>query len=483
MKTSIISISSESIGTTITICGWVETARFSKKTAFIKLYDSWKTHLEPIQIVFQIVPVESDELLKLTTGDSIKITGQVVKSPKEGQQIELHATSYQILGKVYDPSTYPIAKTDLTLTHLRKFPHLECQSVTKSAIYGIRHTLKHAIELFFEQKGFTKTDMPLITFSECEGGCDPLQVTLHLTSGKTDMIPVIQKSTEIDFREDFFAKKAFLTVSGQLELETHQFLGPVYTETRAVRGEPSDTTKHLGEFTMIEMEIPFIESAKDVSSVSEQLIQFCIKYVLEDKYCSKALDLLAKKQEIPIKKLLTDYSEKPFQTITHRGAVSLLKKMVEEKKVEFTKMPAYDEDMGTEHERFLADVHFAHPVIITQYPKDVKSFYMPVIDKFTTPEGKVIEVVDCFDIIVPGVGELVGGSARIHKYEELIERITSAGMDIDPLQFYVDLRKCGSVPHGGMGMGFERLIKFITCVDSVRDCVAYPRYYKSGKTL
>ncbi len=482
MKTSIISISTESIGTTITISGWVETARFSKKTVFVKLYDSWKTHLEPIQVVFQIIPGESDDLLKLTTGDSLTITGEVVKSPKDGQPFEIHAKSFQILGKVYDPSTYPIAKTDLSLTHVRKFPHLECQSSTKSAIYGIRYTLKHAIELFFEQKGFTKTDMPLITFSECEGGCDPLQVTAHLTSGKTDMIPVVNKTNQIDFREDFFAKKAFLTVSGQLELETHQFLGPVYTETRAVRGEPSDTTKHLGEFTMIEMEIPFIDSAKDVASVSEELIKFCIKYVLQDKYCSKALDLLAKKQELPIKELLTYYSENPFQTITHRDAVTLLKKMVDDKKVEFANMPAYDEDMATEHERFLTDIHFGCPVIITQYPKNVKSFYMPVIDSFTTPDGKVIEVVDCFDIIVPGVGELVGGSARIHKYEELIERIESAKMDITPLQFYVDLRKYGSVPHGGMGMGFERLIKFITCVDSVRDCVAYPRYYKSGKS-
>ncbi len=156
MKTSIISISSESIGTTITICGWVETARFSKKTAFIKLYDSWKTHLEPIQVVFQIIPEESDELLKVTTGDSLTISGEVVKSPKDGQPFELHATSYQILGKVYDPSTYPIAKTDLTLAHLRKFPHLECQSVTKSAIYGIRHTLKYAIQVFLNKKDLQK---------------------------------------------------------------------------------------------------------------------------------------------------------------------------------------------------------------------------------------------------------------------------------------------------------------------------------------
>lgn len=483
MKQSIDSITTTSIGLTHTVCGWVETARFSKKTGFVKLYDSWKSHIDPIQVVFQLTSGDCDELLKLTTGDSISVTGEIVKSPKDGQPFELHASSFKILGKVYDPSTYPIAKTDLTLAHVRKFPHLECQSTTKAAIYGIRHTLKRAIELFFDQKGFTKTDMPLITFSECEGGCDPLQVTLHLTTGKTDLIPVVEKSTQIDFREDFFAKKAFLTVSGQLELETHQFLGPVYTETRAVRGEPSDTTKHLGEFTMIEMEIPFIDSAKDVSSVSEELIQFCIRYVLQDKHCSVALDILSKKQEKPIKELLTQYSEKPFYTITHRDVVTLLKKCVEDKKVTFTKMPDYHEDMGTEHERYLTDVHFLHPVIITQYPKDVKSFYMPVIDSFTTPDGKVIEVVDCFDILVPGVGELVGGSARIHSAEELLERIESAKLDVEPLQFYVDLRKCGTVPHGGMGMGFERLIKFITFVDSVRDTVAYPRYYKSGKSL
>ncbi len=482
MKTPIISLTTESIGSTVTIGGWVETARFSKKTGFVKMYDSWKSHLEPIQIVFQIVPGESDELVKLTSGDSLLVTGQVIKSPKEAQPIEIQATSFKILGKVFDPSTYPIAKTELTLKHLRSYPHLECQSATKSAIYGIRYTLKHAIETFFEQKGFTKSDMPLITFSECEGGCQPLQASLHLTSGKIDEIPLVDKTNQIDFREDFFGKKAYLTVSGQLELETHQFLGPVYTETRALRGEPSDTSKHLGEFTMIEMEIPFIESSKDVYTMSEELIQFCIKYVLQDKYCSKALDMLEKKQDTQIKSLLTSYAEKPFEVITHRAAVTLLRKMVEDGKVTFSSMPDYAEDMGTEHERYLTDVHFKHPVIVTQYPKNVKSFYMPVMDSFITIDGRLIEVVDCFDILVPGVGELVGGSARIHKADELMKRIEEAKLDITPLQFYVDLRKCGSVPHGGMGMGFERLIKFITCIDSVRDCVAYPRFYKSGKS-
>lgn len=487
---SIISITSEDIDKQITVKGWVDTARFSAKTAFLKIYDSWRSHLAPLQIVFDLTKLTSEQktdLTKITSSCSISVTGTLVSSPKPAQPFELQGTSFKIIGFVTDPATFPIAKADLSMEHLRCHPHLECFSQSKSAIYGIRSLLLEAFEKFFREHEFTKTDMPLITFSECEGGCQPMQATLLLTSGDVSDIPVLDKSSKVDFSKvdfskDFFGSKASLTVSSQLELETHLPLGKVWTMTRAVRGEPSATTRHLAEFSMLEIELPFIESAQDVFQMSEKLIIKSIEYVLSDKYGSIALEMLSKKFSVDIKQKLTDYISKPFEIITHRDAVTLLLELEKDGKVSFEKSPDYSDDMTTEHERYLTDVYFKHPVIITQYPKEVKAFYMPVVGSFTSPtSGKQVDYVDCFDILVPGVGELVGGSARIDEYSELVERIDELGLEKKPLEFYSDLRKYGSVKHGGMGMGFERLIKFITFADSVKDCVAFPRFFRSGK--
>lgn len=481
---SIISITSEDIDSVISIRGWVETARFSAKTAFLKVYDSWRSHLVPIQVVFDLTKMTQDkkaELTKSTSSCSFSVTGTLVSSPKPLQPFEIQGTDFKILGFITDPATFPISKSDLTMEHLRTHPHLECFSQSKSAIYGIRSLLLESFEKFFREHEFTKTDMPLITFSECEGGCQPMQATLLLTSGDVSDISVLEKSSKVDFTKDFFGAKASITVSSQLELETHLPLGKVWTMTRAVRGEPSATSRHLAEFSMLEIELPFIESAQDVLEMSEKLIIKSIEYVMSDKYGSLALEMLSKKFSVDIKQKLTEYISRPFEVITHRDAVTLLLELEKEKKVVFEKSPDYSDDMSTEHERYLVDEYFKHPVIITQYPKDVKAFYMPVVGIFTSPtSGKYIEYVDCFDILVPGVGELVGGSARIDEYTQLVERIDALGLDKKPLQFYSDLRKYGSVKHGGMGMGFERLIKFITFAETVKDCVAYPRFFKSG---
>lgn len=482
---SIISITSADIDKQLTIKGWVDTARFSAKTAFLKIYDSWRSHLVPLQIVFDLTKLTTEQktdLTKITSSCSVSITGTLVSSPKPAQLFELQGTYFKIFGIVTDPGSFPIAKSDLTMEHLRTHPHLECFSQTKSVIYGIRSLLLESFEKFFREHEFTKTDMPLITFSECEGGCQPMQATLLLTSGDVSDIQVLDKSSKVDFTKDFFGAKASLTVSSQLELETHLPLGKVWTMTRAVRGEPSATSRHLAEFSMLEIELPFIDSAQDVLKMSEKLIAHSIDYVMSDKYGSIALEMLSKKFSVDIKQKLTDYISKPFELITHRDAVTLLLELEKDGKVSFEKSPDYSDDMSTEHERYLTDVYFKHPVIITQYPKEVKAFYMPVVGSFTSPtSGKQVEYVDCFDILVPGVGELVGGSARIDEYSELVERIDELGLEKKPLEFYSDLRKYGSVKHGGMGMGFERLIKFITFADSVKDCVAFPRFFKSGK--
>lgn len=477
MYTKIESITDTCVNKEITLCGWVVTVRFSKKIIFIKLADSWRSRIQPFQIIYDIKAGETDELLKLTTGDSISITGNIVKSPKVEQPYELVGKSFKIFGKVFEPASYPMAKTELSLEHFRSIPHLECFSATKAAVYGVRSLLIDAIELFFKKEYFTKVDMPLITFSECEGGCQPMQATLLLTSGKiNDISTDLSNNQQIDFSKDFFGVKASLTVSSQLELETQLPLGPVWTITRAIRGEPSMTKRHLCEFSMIELEVPFIESAKDIMTLSENLIQFCLSYVLHDEWGIKAITLLEKKTERPLKELLMGYLTKPFEIIKHRDAVTLLRQKASQGEIQFITLPEYTEDLGSEHEKYLTDIYFKHPAIVINYPKQVKAFYMPTIE---TIEG--IDYVDCFDILVPGVGELVGGSARINDAIILENRIKELGLDIKPLQFYVDLRKNGSVPHGGMGMGFERIVMFVTGVDTVRDAVAYPRFYKSGK--
>ncbi len=472
----IITLTEKDIDSIVTVNGWVETARFQKRFVFLKIYDSWKSHLQPLQVIFEEDNI-TDELLKLTTGDSVKIYGKIVKSPKELQPIELYGLSLEVIGKVKDPSTYPIAKTNLTLEHLRTYPHLECFSATKSAIYGIRSLLMEGIESFFKEYDFTRTDMPLITFSECEGGCQPMQATLLLQSNELKDIP--SASGKVDFSKDFFGKKASLTVSSQLELETHIPLGNVWTVTRAVRGEPSATARHLAEFSMVELEMPFINSSTDVSKISEELIKYAIRYVIQDKYGLIALKCLEQKLQKDILLKLNKYLESDFVVITHRDAVKMMKTEEESGNVKFETPPSYSDDMSSEHEKFLTDFYKV-PVIIKYYPKNVKAFYMPVIGSFVENE-KEIEYVDCFDLIVPGVGELVGGSARIHSEFELGERIENLQLEKEPLEFYMDLRRNGSVTHGGMGMGFERLVKFVTGAESVKDCVPYPRYYRSEK--
>lgn len=483
-RTLIHTISELSVGQKIRLSGWVVTVRDQKKLLFIKLADSWRSRIKPFQVVFQIDPTDPayDQLRSIGTGFSITVTGTVVKCPllKGGkvpeQPYELVGETYKVLGKVYDTVTYPMAKTDLSLEHLRSFPALECFSSTKAAIYGIRSLLLFATESFFRDHEFTKVDMPAITFSECEGGCQPMQATLLLTEGSVSSIPTVVTQSgptdRVDFSKDFFGAKASLTVSAQLELETQLPLGHVWTMTRAFRGEPSQTTRHLCEFSMVELEMQFIESAKDIMDITEKYIKFCLSYVLKDEYGSLALDLLSSKLSKGQREKLQRYIDEPFVRITHTEVVTLLLGYADK----FTSPPAYDDDMGSEHERYLTDVIFKHPVIVMGYPKKVKAFYMPIID-----EGAPVEHVDSFDILVPEVGELVGGSARIDTVEELEHRITDLGMSKGPLEFYLDLRRCGSVPHGGMGMGFERLVKFVTGADSVKDCVAYPRFLKSGK--
>lgn len=457
----------------VVVAGWIMTLRPQKKRVFMKLSDSAGSKIQPIQIVCD-KKIFGETLDHLTAGASIMICGQLIKSPAPEQPFEISANVVHVLGIVKDPSSYPLAKADLPMDLLRTIPHLECHTPIKAAIYVIRSQLMEALINFF-RGAYIKVDMPLITFSECEGGCQPMQTTLFLTTGKIIDIPRKSNDTGlIDFSKDFFGTKSLLTVSSQMELETQLPLGDVWTVTRAIRGEPSQTSKHLCEFSMIEFEKRFSSSAKDIIQISEQCIKFCIQHVLN--HCAKELSFLEAKLEKPIITKLMRYFETPFVRITHAQAID----MIHKQKEQFNVIPSYSDDLSSEHEKFIVD-HFGLPVVVQKYPKQVKAFYMPVVEE-TLEESHGVEHVDSFDILVPEVGELVGGSQRIHDADQLTDRIRELGIDEKPLEFYIELRRNGTIPHGGMGMGFERLVRFITRVDSVKDCVPFPRYIGCGKS-
>lgn len=467
----------------VVVCGWISTARWQKKRIFVKLSDSAKSKLSPLQILFQtkdsditngLDTAEYDVLSKAVRGMSLVIKGLVVKSPAPGQKIELIGRQYYVLGYIDDPSGYPLDKDNLTCTALRNLDHLECHTSLKGSIYTIRSSLMTATEQFFAKEGYQKVDMPLITFSECEGGCQPMQATLLLTSGKITDIPTVKGKPDVDFSKDFFGAKASLTVSAQLELETQLPLGDVWTVTRAIRGEPSATSRHLCEFSMIEIEKAFSESANDIMEISERYIKYCIKHVLDNNKLE--LEFLDKTFGKTTMANLIKYMDLPFVRLTHVDAVKLL----QEQRDKFVFPPLFTDDLKSEHEQWLVNEKFKQPIFITRYPKNVKAFYMPVIAE-TLEESCGVEHVDNFDILVPEVGELVGGSQRIHDITELCARITELGLDMKPLESYVDLRRKGSIPHGGMGLGFERLVKFVIGADGVKDCVAFPKFIGCGK--
>lgn len=487
-RTDITDLSEKHLDTVVMVCGWIRSHYSQKHLIFMKLIDSYK-----IQSVLQVVvdmkskPGYFEPLRHVGKGCTVKIIGKFVASPKPKQPFELQAHEFEILGTVADPASYPLALDEVSLDTLRSFPQLESRHPTKACIYGIRSEIMKATQKFFDDHKFVKADMPLITFSECEGGCQPMQVTLLLTSGKhTDIprTPILgpdgketgEYTDDVHFKKDFFGAKSLLTVSAQLELETLLPMGDLWTITRAVRGEPSMTTRHLTEFSMLEIEIRFTESAVDIIDISEEYIKFVIAYILT--HCPAELAYLQStfgKSDMIAK--LQDYVDQPFVRITHAKAVEL---MLSQPPDTFSELPKYTDDLGSEHEKWLADVHFKRPVVVMRYPKAVKAFYMPVVVE-TEEESHGVEHVDSFDILVPEAGELVGGSQRIHKLDELEQRIDELGLDRKPLEFYVDLRRYGTMPHGGMGLGIERLVRFITGAPSVKDCVSFPRFISCAK--
>lgn len=456
----------------VVIAGWVQIFRMQKTILFFDMFDNEKSMINPLSVVVDIKANKEyyENLTKMTCGTSLIISGKIVETPTRKQSYELQGDKYEIYG-LTDILNFPSVRKNFDFENIRMMPQLECYHPTKAIIYSVRSELMKLTEEFYYENNFKKVEMPLITFSECEGGCQPMQTTLCLTTGLIKNIPLLETDkTKIDFSKEFFGAKSCLTVSSQLELETQIPLGNVWTLTRAVRGEPSQTSKHLSEFSMIEIEMPFIKSAETIMQMTEKHIKYCLANILIR--CKDELMYLEKKLNKNITEKIKKYIDCCFVRTTHRKVVDLIK---EEKTIIFKSIPEYDEDLSTEHEKFIVE-KYGCPVFVMRYPKKIKSFYMPVIEAI---DG--IEYVDCFDLLVPDVGELVGGSQRIHKIEELESRIKELGLDRKPLEFYIDLRKNGTNPHGGMGMGFERLVKFVLGIDNIKDCVAFPKFIGCAK--
>lgn len=470
------------VGKMVTVCGWVKTFRKGKKIGFCKLNDG--SCVDQLQILFDITLLTENHKTyfdpvfeKATTGSSLKVIGLIVKSPKGEQPIELQVHHYEILGEIANPETYPIAKTELGMDYLRTIPHLRVRTDTFASIFRIKSAMRMAFAEYFDSIGFCEVQVPLITDNECESGANPFTVTTLMGDGKIATQPVKDSDkSSIDFHKDFFKKRTYLTVSGQLHLEAIVLGGlqKAYCMTVAFRAEPSGGRHHLAEFWMLELEFCFgtLENNMDVN---EGVVKHCMKKVLEK--CRSDLEFLQGKFDPKLIQKLEKYVSTPFIRTTHKECV---RKMLEDQangKIKFETVPKYDDDLSKEHEKYIADViHGGMPVFICYYPSAIKSFYMPKIKK--NADG--IDRADNFDMVMPdGIGETIGGSQRETSYDTLVERMIENGIKPESLAFYSDLRKYGTVPHGGSGIGIDRLVMAICGgISNIRDTVPFPRAYE-----
>ncbi|MBQ8883163.1 MAG: asparagine--tRNA ligase [Oscillospiraceae bacterium] len=435
------------IGKEVTVCGWVRTSRDSKNVAFIELNDG--TTLKHLQIVIdKALDLEYAEALHL--GTSIKVTGEVVES-RQGS-VEINAKEITVIGKC--PPEYPLQKKRHTLEFLRTMPHLRGRTNTFNAVQRVRSVMANAIHNFFQENNFVYVNTPLITGSDCEGAGEMFQVT---TIGYTKDY----EKEEDYYNDDFFGKKAGLSVSGQLEGEVAAMaMGKIYTFGPSFRAENSNTPKHLAEFWHVEPEVAFAE-LPEIIELAEKMIKTVIGEVLTK--CPNEMKFFDAHFENGIIARLEELISNDFGTVTYTEAIELLKNSGEN----FQYPVEWGCDLQTEHERYISEKIFKKAVFVTDYPKEIKSFYMK-----QNPDGKTVAAVD---LLVPGVGEIIGGSEREADYDKLVAAMNAREMNLDLYADYLDLRRYGSVPHGGFGLGFERLIMYVTGVSNIRDVILYPR--------
>ena len=433
--------------------GWVRSRRDSKGVTFIELNDG--SRFKSMQLVVEAGAISDETLKQVTTGSSIEAIGQLVESPAKGQAVELKVTAIQVYGSA-DPATYPLQKKGHTLEFLREISHLRVRSNTFGAAFRVRNGLTHAIHSFFQERDFLYVQTPVITTSDCEGAGQMFNVTtLNMQQ------PPRTADGKVDWQQDFFAKPAYLTVSGQLEGEIFaSAFSKVYTFGPTFRAENSNTPRHLAEFWMIEPEMAFYQ-LNDNMRLAEEFLKYIIRYVLEQ--CREDLEFFNQFIEKSVLATLEHVAESDFGHMSYSDAVAELKKSG--KTWEFPVQ--WGNDLQTEHERYLSEEVFKKPVIVTDYPKDIKPFYMRLNEDDKT--------VRAMDVLVPRVGEIIGGSQREERYEVVLRRLRETGLDEKPYWWYLDLRRYGTVPHSGFGLGLERMMMYLTGLKNIRDVIPFPR--------
>ncbi|MGQ5289716.1 asparagine--tRNA ligase [Pectobacterium actinidiae] len=440
----------------VTVRGWVRTRRDSKAgISFIAVYDG--SCFNPLQaVVNNNLSNYQDDVLRLTTGCSVEITGNVVASPGEGQSFELQATNVKVVGWVDDPDTYPMAAKRHSIEYLREVAHLRPRTNLIGAVARVRHTLAQAIHRFFHENGYFWVSTPLITASDTEGAGEMFRVsTLDLEN-----LPRTEQG-KVDFSEDFFGKEAFLTVSGQLNGETYACaLSNVYTFGPTFRAENSNTSRHLAEFWMIEPEVAFA-SLDDVAGLAENLLKYVFQAVLDERADDMAF--FAERVDKDAITRLEKFVSSDFAQVDYTDAVEILLNCGKQ----FENPVYWGVDLSSEHERYLAEQHFKAPVVVKNYPKDIKAFYMRMNE-----DGKTVAAMD---VLAPGIGEIIGGSQREERLAQLDSRLEEMGLNKEDYWWYRDLRRYGTIPHSGFGLGFERLIAYVTGVQNVRDVIPFPR--------
>ncbi len=460
-RTKIIDLlSRKDFGAEVCVKGWIRTRRGSKSVNFIALNDG--STIKNVQVVADVEKFDAEMLKLITTGACLSVEGTLVESQGAGQSVEIQATKIEVLGTC--GADYPMQKKGQSFEYMRQHAHMRLRTNTFGAVFRIRHNMAIAIHKYFHDHGFFYFNTPIITASDCEGAGQMFQVTTkNLYDLKKD------KDGKIDYSDDFFGKTTSLTVSGQLEGELGATaLGAIYTFGPTFRAENSNTPRHLAEFWMIEPEVAF-NDITDNMDLAEDFIKYCVRWALDN--CKDDLEFLNKMIDKTLLERLNFVVDHDFVRLTYTDGIKILEDAVKQgHKFEF---PVYwGVDLASEHERYLVEQHFKKPVILTDYPKEIKAFYMKMND-----DGKTVRAMD---VLFPQIGEIIGGSEREESYDKLMARINELNIPMKDMWWYLDTRKFGTCPHSGFGLGFERLILFVTGMQNIRDVIPFPRTPKSA---
>ena len=451
----------EDYGATVNVKGWVRTKRGSKAVSFIALNDG--STINNVQIVADVTKFDEEMLKQITTGACLSVNGELVQSIGSGQNVEIQAKEIELLGAC--PSDYPMQKKGQSFEYMRQHAHMRLRTNTFGAVMRIRHNMAIAIHKFFHDRGFFYFNTPIITASDCEGAGEMFQVTTkNLYDLKKD------ENGSIIYDDDFFGKMTSLTVSGQLEGELGATaLGQIYTFGPTFRAENSNTPRHLAEFWMIEPEVAFIDK-DELMDLEEEFIKYCVQWALDN--CQDDLAFLNKMIDKTLIERLQSVVSTDFVRLTYTEGIKILEDAIAGgKKFEFP--ISWGGDLASEHERYLVEEHFKKPVIMTDYPREIKAFYMK-----TNEDGKTMQGTD---VLFPQIGEIIGGSVREENYDKLMHEIEVRNIPMKDMWWYLDTRKFGSCPHAGFGLGFERLILFVTGMQNIRDVIPFPRTPKTAE--